>query len=289
MAFFVFLWAVIELLGSKAGVPALEVVWFRYATHLLVMLLVAGWRGKTGSLVRTREPLRWHILRSLTMLGMPLFFLASVRSLSISSTLAIFWSYPAILLTISCFVADYKLRVKDVLAAALGYAGVLAMLHPDRAAFGWNALLPLSMGFCFATYQILTRSLRADSHSVRLFHTALWVFLALSFYLPFVWQTPSWRGCAVMGAIGLLGWVGLYTLDLAMDSAPPAAYAGFAFLQPVWSAVLESALHGAPSGAQVAGILLIVAALGCYGIPGRAESQNSGSLASGVPRPAGEG
>jgi drug/metabolite transporter (DMT)-like permease len=147
------------------------------------------------------------------------------------------------------------------------------MLRPDGGPIGWNALLPLGMGVCFAVYQILTRALRADSHSVRLFHTALWVFIALSCYVPFVWQTPSWRGCAVMGTIGLLGWVGLYALDLAVDAAPPAAYAGFAFLQLVWSALLESAVHGfAPAGVQVAGMLLIVATLACYGIPGRTET-----------------
>jgi drug/metabolite transporter (DMT)-like permease len=264
MAVFVLIWALVEVIGASAGVPPIEVVWFRYATHLLFMVLVYGPRHGTA-LARTIEPLGWHILRSAMMLGMPLFFVASVRKLSFADAMAVFWLCPFLLLAMSIPVAGYRLRMRDILAVVTGFAGVVAIVRPAWTAISWNAVLPLTMGLCFVVYQILTRGLRADSHAVRLFHTALWVFVPVSCYVPFVWQTPSWRGAAAMAVIGVLGWIGLYALDIAVDTTPPAAFAAFALLQPVWSLIFESTIHGfMPARRQVAGCILVLVALSYY-------------------------
>jgi hypothetical protein len=62
------LWIPIESLGAKAGV-SYQVVWTRYGTHLMFMLLVFGPRHDRRLVVARR--LRPMILRSLCMPGMP--------------------------------------------------------------------------------------------------------------------------------------------------------------------------------------------------------------------------
>ena len=69
------LWIPIESLGANAGVSPYQVVWTRYGTHLMAMLLVFGPRhGRRLVVSRRLGPM---ILRSLCMLGMPICFICS--------------------------------------------------------------------------------------------------------------------------------------------------------------------------------------------------------------------
>ena len=68
---FVTLWALIEAMAAHVlrRYSPYQVVWTRYAVHLLLMLLVWGWR-QPATLWRTGRPV-FQLARSLLMLGMP--------------------------------------------------------------------------------------------------------------------------------------------------------------------------------------------------------------------------
>ena len=114
-----------------------------------------------------------------------------------------------------------------LLSSALREPGWLsARLSLGREA---GLLLPLGMGFCFALYNVLTREMRTERTSANLFHTALWVFIALSFVMPSVWHTPSLKAALAMIGIGVWGFVLLLFLDRALAWAPASLVAPFIY------------------------------------------------------------
>jgi drug/metabolite transporter (DMT)-like permease len=255
---FVTLWAAVEMLGPYADVPGLEVVWFRYGTHLLCMLAFLGPRCRR-SVVQTECPLHLHAVRSLMMLGMPAAYLKAASSMTVSNALAVFWSYPLILIAASQAMAQYRVRASDYLAAFVSLVGAVLILRPDPSVVAAAAVYPLAMGGCFIAYMVMTRNMAADSTATNLFHTALWVFAALTLYLPFIWRTPSLRGLLVLVAIGLLGLAGLYALDRAIHLSAPAAWASAGYLQLTSALLLEKLLYGRTVNAlQALGATLIV-------------------------------
>jgi drug/metabolite transporter (DMT)-like permease len=95
------------------------------------------------------------------------------------------------------------------------------------------------MGYCFALYNVLTREMRTERTSANLFHTALWVFIALSFVMPSVWHTPSLKAALAMIGIGVWGFVLLLFLDRALAWAPASLVAPFIYTQSIWGDALE--------------------------------------------------
>ena len=261
MGAFVFLWAAVEMLGGYAGVPGPEVVWFRYGTHLVAMLILFGPRCR-GAIVRTKCPLHLHVVRSLMMLGMPLAYLEGAARVPQSDVLSVFWSYPVLLVAASHAAARYNARPRDYVLTASSFAAALLILLPLGEISYRTAVFPLAMAACFIAYMLMTRSMLRESTITNLLHTALWVFAALTLYVPFVWRTPSVRGLLAMAAIGMLGLAGLYALDKAIHLAAPAEFATAGYLQIVFVVLLDATVHGRPvTIAQTIGATLIGAAV----------------------------
>jgi drug/metabolite transporter (DMT)-like permease len=95
------------------------------------------------------------------------------------------------------------------------------------------------MAFCFALYNVLTREMRTERTRANLFHTALWVFIALSFVMPSVWHTPSLKAALAIIGIGVWGFVLLLFLDRALAFSPASLVAPFIYTQCIWGDALE--------------------------------------------------
>lgn len=133
-----------------------------------------------------------------------------------------------------------KVAAAQWMAAFIGLAGTWLVIRPPfPGTGGWLLLLPLGMGFCFALYNVLTREMRTERTSANLFHTALWVFIALSFVMPSVWHTPSLKAALAMIGIGVWGFVLLLFLDRALAWAPASLVAPFIYTQCIWGDALE--------------------------------------------------
>ena len=148
-----------------------------------------------------------------------------------SEIMAVFWLAPLMILGLVRKPADERAGRVDWVIAILAYGGVLLVLEPHRWPGPAPMLLPIVMGFTFAAYAVMTRSLRSESLRANLFYTALGVFVPLSLAMPAVWVTPTPRDSLVMVLIGLLGWATLYALDRAAAAGPLYRSAPIAFLQ----------------------------------------------------------
>ena len=262
MGLFALGWAAVETIGGALADPltAYQVVWSRYAVHLLLMVIVFGRRYGVG-LVRTRRfPLQ--VGRSLLMLGMPLCWVAALAAMPTSTVAAVFWVAPLLALGFAAMLLRERVRPNVWLGTGLGVAGVLVMVHPSNPTVV-GAVWALGAGICFGLYVVATRALRTEPTAVNLFYTALFVFLPLSALMPFVWHAMGLQSVAVLVAIGGVGLGALWALDRACEAAPVAAIIPVVLLEPVSqvgiAALRQRYVPEVPILLGALGILVIVA------------------------------
>jgi drug/metabolite transporter (DMT)-like permease len=256
-----FFWAVIEILGGliPKGYSPVQTVWSRYFVHLLFMLVIFGPR-KQGALIQT-NCLGMQVTRATLMLGMPVCFVIGTTLLPFHVVWLVFWSSVLVQLFVAGYILHESISADLWLVSVFGWAGVWFMAGVPLPPLNWRLIPPLGMGFCYALYVIMTRKMRHESAQTNLFHTALWVFLPLSFLLPLDWKTPTLRVIGIYTGIGLSGYLCLYFLDKTMEMAPAALTAPFIFTVPLWSSVLEYFIHHkVPTALSWLGAIIIVAA-----------------------------
>jgi drug/metabolite transporter (DMT)-like permease len=236
VAAFTLCWAVVETIGPAAGVSAYQVVWTRYGVHLAFMLLVFGPRyGK--DLVRTSHPGR-QVVASLLMLGMPLCFIWGAQRMPVQDETAALWLAPVIVVGISGAIGWSYGGLRTIVATAIGFAGAMLICAPDAGLFRRAACLGIGAALCLSLYMVVMRTMAHERIITKLLHTALWVWLVLTLGVPSFWTTPTVHGAIAMAAIGLLGWLGLLALDVAIAATPVGALAPILYTQLVWAVVL---------------------------------------------------
>ena len=249
--------AIVKLLARSYPVPLL--VWARYASQTLFMLLVLGPRLGTG-LVRSRRP-GLQVIRGLVLVTSSMFFFTGLARLPLAETSAIGFLSPLLLAGMSVWLLKERVRRSVWAAIVAGFVGVLFIVRPGGEVFTPWAILPALSAACFAAYQLLTRKLAGvDSTMATLFYGAIVGTILLSLGLPFFWQTPaSALDWALFCVLGVLGGAGHFTLIRAFHHAPPAALAPFVYVQLVAVLALGYVLFGEfPDGWSLVGMGIIV-------------------------------
>jgi drug/metabolite transporter (DMT)-like permease len=264
MAGFALAWVLLEeVVGSRlqGQYHLMQIVWCRYAVHLLALLLLFGWTDP-GRLWRTGRP-AFQLLRSLCMLVMPLTFaLALQTSVRPNSVWALFWLAPLAALLIARWVLGE--RCSPAVWATTGMATVvaLAILSPGADVLSPAVVLPLLMGLSFAVYLAMTRRLTGEAVRANLFYTAFGVFAVLTPFMPMVWVTPSAGDAIVLTGIGVVGLLALFLLDRAVALAPLGVSTPFLFAHVLGSLAIGWYLFGhAPPRAALAAAALVAAML----------------------------
>jgi drug/metabolite transporter (DMT)-like permease len=240
-----FLWALMEIVAqhAAAGHSLLQVVWVRYAAHVLLMLAVFGPRHGR-ELVHTERPVL-QLARALMMLVMPVSFLLASREMSARTVLSIFWLAPQIVMVLSMILLRESASWRSWAVGIAGLGCIVLLLQPQVPVTLRGTLLSLAMATSFALYIVLTRVLREESTVANLFYTAIGVLLPLSLWLPSFWSPLSLRGGLLMALVGCLGFALLWLLDLAMELISPAAVAPLFYAQVFWSIILQGLARGA--------------------------------------------
>ena len=259
MIAFVALWALVEVLaaGLHRGYSPWQVVWTRYAVHLLAMLVVFGWRD-ASSLWRTPRP-AFQLARSMLMVAMPAAAVSGLaHGLDVDTLMAGFWIAPLLIAGVALAWLRERVSITTGVACGVAFGGtLLALLHgglPSVRQLAW----PLAMALSFGVYVVMTRALRAEATRANLFWTALGVFLALSPSMPRIWIAPDQHDLALMVAIGVDGLAALLALDRCAHLAPVSIAAPMAYLQwPIGLALAPGAGHSVTRPGTLAGLLLV--------------------------------
>lgn len=257
-----FCFAAVELLGGLfvRTITPYQLVWGRYAVHLLFMVTFLGPRYKTR-LVKTRH-LKLQILRSLTMVAMPVCFLLAASRMPVDNVWSTYWLAPLMMLGLSTLVLHESVGNVRWVAAIIGFVGMLLVYRPDQSLLNPATLLALGTGVAISLHLMLSRILRDEHPLISLFHTALWVFVVFSFLMPFLWHTPTFSDVIAMLIVGLVGALGLYWLARAGELMPLSVVASFSYAEAIWNLLLRLFLFGVlPGKTELLGTVLIAAVL----------------------------
>jgi drug/metabolite transporter (DMT)-like permease len=238
-----FFWALMEVVTAYAAAhySLYQVVWVRYATHLIFMVLVLG--PRLGRKLFATQKLGLQLVRAVMMLIMPVSFILAVEHLSVGNILSLFWLAPFMIIVFSMWLTKESAPWWTWLIALIGLCCVWVLTRPNAQFTVNGVLLALAMGASFSLYAVMTRMLRHESTITNLFYTAAGVLVPLSVGMPWFWKPLTLQGGVLMALVGLLGFALLWVLDKALEMASAAIVAPFFYSEIFFMLVLRLILR----------------------------------------------
>jgi drug/metabolite transporter (DMT)-like permease len=213
------------------GIPALQVMFVRYAVHLGLAAAI-NLPSKGLGLLRTNSP-GLELLRAGALVGSTLCNFTAVRYLPLTVTGAITFTVPLIVTALSVFILRETVGWRRWTAIAVGLFGVLIIVRPGTEVFHPATLLSLGGAVSYACYAMLTRRLAGvDSAGTQQFYGAALPTIVLAPFAIATWIWPTnaldWT---VLALIGVIGFSGHQFITVAHRFAPASALAPFAYVQ----------------------------------------------------------
>jgi drug/metabolite transporter (DMT)-like permease len=218
----------------QAGIPATEVVFIRYATHLALALgFILPREGLR--LFHTKAP-RLELLRGLFLVASTFFNFFALKYLPLTVTVAIFFAAPLVVCALSIPLLGEKVGIRRWSAIGVGFLGVLIVTRPWGASFHWAMGLAIGALCCASMYFVITRKLAGiDSAGTQQFFASLVAVVVVLPLLALGWVWPTspadWLAFAL---IGVFGWGGHQLATVAHRLAPASVLAPFVYIQIIY-------------------------------------------------------
>jgi drug/metabolite transporter (DMT)-like permease len=257
LAFLPVMDALAKLLSTR--LPVMEIVWARHIVYAAAVVPFATWgRGWRGLV--PRHPL-WQLARGLCMcLASGCFFMAVAR-IPVADAMAIFLSYPAILLPLTALVLGERPTRWQWLMVVCGFIGALCVIRPTLHGLPDGSIYAVGSAILYPLSMLATRRL-ADEASP-LITTALSALIGTVLYsavVPSVFVVPRPGDCVLLVAVGLIGAVGHFGIVTAHRYARASQLAPLSYTEIVGAVLVGIAMFGdVPTPLTWLGIALIVA------------------------------
>jgi drug/metabolite transporter (DMT)-like permease len=242
------------------SLPVAEVVWLRFATHVVLMaLLLAPRHGR--AIWRMASP-RLHLLRAALLASMTGLNFWALQYLQLAETGAIQFSVPLLIALLSAWWLGERLDARRWLAIVCGFAGVLLVIRPGSMAFHPALLLCVGNALLYAVFNLLTRRMAAsESPEAMQLISACGAALVLAPLALLQWQWPAGPGVwAVIALCGLMGGVGHLCVAMAHRYASAAVLGPFLYQQILYMALWGWLVFAqVPDGFVIAGATVVVA------------------------------
>lgn len=230
--------------------PSFQVVFFRCAAALpyfVAWILITG-RGK----LRTAYP-GGHLLRGLLGLLMLYAVAECFRELQLADAYALFFVAPLLVTLLSGPMLGEPAGKLRIVAATLGFSGVLVLLKPaGEELISYGALMGLVGMAAYAVTTLLLRKLGSRDGTLTI---AFW-FLLISGLGSAIVAIPSWQTVdpahwPLILLFGALGAAGQVLLTAAFRRASAAIIAPFDYTHMLWALVYGLAFWGYLPGPRV--------------------------------------
>ena len=191
-----------------AGLPAIQIVFARYALHLGMSLAIFLPRDGIGA-IRSNAPWR-QALRALFLFSSTALNFTSLKYLPITVTTTIMFAGPIVVTLLAIPILGEKVGIHRIIAVCVGFLGVIVVMQPWGASFHPAMLLNLGALCLAALYFVMTRLLAGIESNAT---SQIWASgLATLCLLPFalsnwVWPT-TWDAWAFFLLIGIFGGTG---------------------------------------------------------------------------------
>ncbi len=236
-----------------------QLVFLRCAFSALFILLFA-WRTGGSAAVRVRQP-RWHLLRSVLMVGSMTAFFYALPRIPLADVLTLAFVAPLVVTALSRPLLREPVGPWRWGAVLVGFVGVLILLRPGSAVFQPAGFLALGGACLYALLSLTARKLSGSEStsalSLYLFPLPMLVGLVGSLQQ---WQTPDPAGWLLFAACGLFGGLAFVFINAAFRYAPAAVLVPFEYTGLVWAASAGYVFWGeVPSQNTWLGATLIIA------------------------------
>ena len=247
-----------------AGLPALQVVFARYAGHFLLSLVVflpTEGLAAFGS----RRPLL-QLLRSMLLFASTALNFAALNFLPITLTTTIMFAGPIVVSILSIPILGERIGVRRMSAVAVGFVGVVIAVQPWGAGFHPAIFLSIGGLMCASLYFVLTRLLAGIESNAT---SQVWTSgLATACLAPVALSGWTWpetaAGWAVLGAIGTFGGVGHSMLTIAHRFADASILAPVVYLQLIFATAAGIVLFDTPPTVWTLMGALVIIGSGVY-------------------------
>ncbi len=247
-----------------SSLPVLEVVWLRFVTHVLFMLIPMSRQGGI-TLSGIRRP-GLQLLRALMLPTMTAMNFWALQYLQLAETGSIQFAVPILVALFAAWLLGERLDKGRWAAVIVGFVGVLVIVRPGTQGFHPAILLSIFNAVLYALFNLLTRSLAATDPPAAT--NVLSAFGAVVLIAPFalsVWVTPTTPMQWVLVALtGLAGGTGHLCLAHAHRYAPTSTLAPFLYQQILYMTLLGFLVFGDVPGTAVLTGAAIVVASGLY-------------------------
>lgn len=241
------------------SLPVVEVVWLRFATHVVLMaLLLAPSHGR--SLLHMHS-WRLQLLRAAMLASMTGLNFWALQYLQLAETGAIQFSVPILIALLSAWWLHERLDGRRILAIGAGFAGVLLVIRPGTQAFHPAIVLSVANAFLYAAFNLLTRRMAAtESPQATQLLSAAGAALVLAPFAWVQWQSPpSALHWGLIALCGLMGGLGHLLVAMAHRYATAAVLGPFLYQQilylTLWGWLV---FNQVPDALVVAGAAVVV-------------------------------
>ena len=223
----------------SADFHPLQISWSRFFFHVLWLLPIL--LAQAHRCWPIQGDWRWHLGRGLSLMLATIFFFVGISMNSIPATLALLFISPLVVTLTAPLLLRERFVWSRLLAALLGFSGVLVVLRPGGE-FQPSLLFGVLAGCAYASYLLFTRKLTSASSvpsALSMLYVAVVGSVLLLPVLPGVWRTPDWGDAGIMALMGLAAVSGHYLILFACRCAEASLLAPFTYSEMVGATVLS--------------------------------------------------
>ena len=221
-----------------AGLPVVQIVFGRYAGHLIYTL--ALYLPREGvSVFKSNSPGRQFLRSSFLLLSTVLNFQA-LKYLPITLTTTIMFAGPIVITLLAVPLLGEKVGIRRVVAVCTGFLGVLVVIQPWGTAFHPAMFFSLATLVVSSLYFIMTRMLAGiESNATQQVWSSALATIALSPFARQVWVWPESSGqWIVLCMIGCFGAFGHIAATTAHRWADASILAPLIYSQVFWATLV---------------------------------------------------
>lgn len=256
-----FMFAVNDIMGKwlAGSFSAGQIVLVRSLAALLVltpMLL----KGGVPELVRLERP-GLQISRVGLATAEIVFFYMAIRFLPLADVMTFYLAGPIYVATVSPWLLGEQVSGRQWLAIAIGFAGVVFVLHPGAGSLSWASLISICGSLCYAMMVVQSRQLRGTPDRVLVFWQTIGALAIGAVLAPFSWVTPSVVDLVMLAALGVISMSAHLCIARSVKLAPAAVVAPIQYSLLLWAILFGWLVFGdSPKPSMMVGAAIIIVA-----------------------------
>jgi len=260
------------IMKSMAGEwPASALVALRFSIGAVGLAIVL-WKLEGFDGFKVKRPLL-HAARGLMMSLAAVSFISAIFVMPLADAVAISFMAPIITALLSSIFLKEKMRPITWAVTFVAFGGVLIMLRPNVAEFGWAAILPLVAATAMSGLMIFNRMVSNQrSVTAAQFYGAFWtsiflIIIALAGHNLFppmeIIDSLSWKMLILCTIVAILNTGCHFLLYIATMRSTAAAVAPIMYVQLIISSLISIYIFGDALDplAVLGGVLIVLSGM----------------------------